>query len=117
MKFFVASGLYASTLPRWYHTTCSDGYIYQIHPHFYRYPCYNLDHHDYDTDYLIDGVLKSEIFDYDVGVQGEVNDKTGGCGGCGDCDDGDRGCGGGGDGDGGCGGCGGNCGCCGGYGD
>ena len=68
MKFLVASGLYASTLPRWYHTTCSDGYICPIHPHFYRYPCYNLDHHDYDTDYLIDGVLKSEIFDYDVGV-------------------------------------------------
>ena len=119
MKFLIASGLYASTLPRWYHTKCSGGYFYQIHPYFYRHPHYNLDHHDYDTTYFINRVVKNEIFDYGTGVWGDVNDKTGGCGGrggCGDCDDGDKGCEGGGDGDGGCGGCGGDCGGCGGCG-
>ena len=100
MKFLVASELYASTLPRLYHTTCSDGYFCQIHPHFRHYPRYNLDHHDYNTDYLINGVVKSEIFDHDAGAWGDVNDKTGGYEGCGDCDDRERRCGGGGDGDG-----------------
>ena len=51
MKFLVASGLYASTLPRWYHMKCIGGYFCQIHPHLYLNPCFNLDHHDDNTDY------------------------------------------------------------------
>lgn len=36
MLFLVASGLYSSFLPRWYHATCYRGYFYQIHPNVYK---------------------------------------------------------------------------------
>ena len=86
MKFLVASGLYASNLPRWYHTNCRNGYFCQIHPDFYHKLCYNFDHHDENDDnsnYLLD-----------AGSWDRVTDKTGGCGGCGGFDDEDGGCGG-----------------------
>ena len=49
MPFLVGSGLYASTLPRWYHTTCCHGYFYQIHPLFYKRGRNQHDHFDYDS--------------------------------------------------------------------
>ena len=83
MHFLVAGGLYASTLPRWYHTKCHDEYFYQIHPYFYHRYYHDHNHYDYDTDNN-DGEFDSggrlEIdFDFGHGDWG----GSGGCGGCG----------------------------------
>ena len=83
MHFLVAGGLYASTLPRWYHTKCHDEYFYQIHPYFYHHYYHHHNHYDYDTDNNggeFDSGGRLEIdFDFGHGDWG----GSGGCGGCG----------------------------------
>ena len=124
MPFLVAGGLYAATLPRWYHATCHGGYFYQIHPHLYHHHHHHGRHYDYDTDYDDGGFDSGGGFEVDTGGGGFETDfdsgggdwggvggDTGGCGGCGGCGGGDGGGGGGcGGGGGGCGGGGGGCG-------
>ena len=125
MQLLVAGGLYASTLPRWYHAKCHGEYFYQIHPHFYHHHDHNHDYYDYDSDFNGGGFDSGGGFEVDTsgggfeadfdsagGDWGDVGGDTGGCGGCGGCGGGgDRGgggggggCGGGGCGGGGCGG-------------
>ena len=83
MHFLVAGGLYASTLPRWYHTKCHDEYFYQKHPYFNHHYYHHHEHYDYDTDYNGRGFDSGgglEIdFDFGHGDWG----GSGGCGGCG----------------------------------
>ncbi|XP_057306300.1 uncharacterized protein LOC130644636 [Hydractinia symbiolongicarpus] len=134
MPLLIAGGLYASMLPRWYHTSCHAGYFYQIHP-FYM----NYHHHHYSGgcgagdigyDYDTGGNDFNDVGGWEGGDNGESWDggdgggfdsgggdwggDAGGCGGCG----GGGGCGGsgggggcGGGGGGGCGGGGGGGGC------
>ena len=124
IKLLVAGGLYASTLPRFYHAKCHGIYFYQIHPHLYYHHYHHHGHYDYDTDYNGRGFDSGDGFKIDSngggfetdfysggGDWGAVGGDTGGCGGCGGCGGGGGcggagggGCGGGGCGGGGCGG-------------
>ena len=113
MGLLVAGGLYANTLPRWYHAQCHGGYFYQIHPNYW-----NHHHHhyyggcgagDFGYDYdaggctFDDGDSHHENDFNDAGFGFDDSDVSGG----GDGGGGDFDWGGGGGGDaGGCGGCG-----------
>lgn len=137
MGLLVAGGLYAKTLPRWYHTKSHGGYYYQIHPtywghHHYYGGCgagdfgYDYDaggcRFDDDGSHSGDDFGGGDDFDFDGDMDGGNGGDfdwggdggdAGGCGGCGGGDSGGAGCGSSGGGcasSGGGGGCGSSCG-------
>ena len=81
MLFLVASGLYSSILPRWYHETCDDGYFFQIHPSVYNKKRNRQDPFDsfevefdsceLETDFNV--IVRGSAFVNEKGQKGAVN--------------------------------------------
>ena len=98
MPFLVGSGLYASNLPRWYHTTCYQGYFCQIHPLFYQRRRNQDYRFDYDSHHHDVGIFNYSgfdiIFSYNEDKWNGLGCGSGWNGGCGGCDDSGSECGG-----------------------
>ena len=98
MSFLVGSGLYASNLPRWYHTTCYQGYFCQIHPLFYQRRRNQDYRFDYDSHHHDVGIFNYSgfdiIFSYNEDKWNGLGCGSGWNGGCGGCDDSGSECGG-----------------------